>query len=39
MTFRKLSKYPCPRCPKEFQSFNDLTRHLKKIHGVTEVKG
>lgn len=31
-------KFLCPRCPKEFQSRNDLIRHLRKIHGVTEAK-
>ena len=31
----KIGKFLCPRCPKEYQSRNDLVRHLKKIHGVT----
>ena len=22
----------CPLCPKEYQSKNDLKRHIKKIH-------
>lgn len=25
----------CPLCPKEYQSENDLQRHIKKIHGLS----
>jgi hypothetical protein len=25
----------CPLCPKEYQSQNDLEKHLKKIHKTT----
>mgnify|MGYP001562521329 CR=1 FL=1 len=29
-------KLRCTRCPKEYQSRNDLIRHLGKIHGLNE---
>lgn len=32
-----MNKYLCPRCPKEYQSRNDLIRHLKRIHGIVDV--
>lgn len=28
----KKNKIKCPLCPKEYQSPNDLERHLSKIH-------
>ena len=28
----------CPCCPKEYQSKNDMERHLKKIHGLSVAK-
>jgi len=31
-------KHKCPRCPKQFQSYNDLIKHAKKIHGIGEVE-
>ena len=34
----KVEKYVCPRCPKEYQSWNDLKLHFKRIHGVEIVE-
>ena len=31
-------KEKCPRCPKQYQSKNDLDEHLKKIHGLSFAK-
>ena len=28
----------CPRCPKTFQSYNDLIKHAKKIHGMSDIE-
>ena len=30
-------KTKCPYCPKEYQSINDLGRHLMRIHGVSNI--
>jgi len=29
-----MKKNRCPFCPKEFQSLNDMHKHLKKIHNA-----
>lgn len=30
-------KHKCPLCPKEYQSSNDLEKHLKRIHDFSFV--
>lgn len=31
-------KHKCPLCPKEYQSYNDLQTHVKKIHGKSDIE-
>ena len=31
-------KYKCPLCPKEYQSYKDLQKHAKKIHGLSDIE-
>ena len=30
-----MTKEKCPLCPKEYQSKNDLNKHLQKYHNTT----
>jgi len=30
-------KEKCPLCPKVYQSYKDLDKHCKKIHGIPEM--